>query len=469
MEKFLSVISVLALCSCAVGPDFKKPEYAKAPAEFEDVQSDFNGEIKDISKWWEFFKDPLLTKLINLSLEHNFDVRTAKASLEAAYATLGVSQSGLFPTLDSKASVTEGGTGKTPTAPSYSAGLSAEWEIDVFGGTRRGIESSYASYEFSKADLQAVRIKIAAEVADKYYLYRAKVQTLKITRENLESQQKTYEITKRRLKFEGDLAVARAAAQVGSTSSQIPTLEYEVASARYALELLVGLPLGALKSELEEYAELPDFERAIPVSVPAKLLHRRPDIIAAEYSLKAANAKIGQAQADFYPKFSISGNLSYTAPDTVNVFQNPYGSWSVGPTAKWNLFNAGKTYYNVKYQEALTRKAGVDWDKIALTAIKETQDYIVALSKERQRVKFLKESADMNIKAYEISLKLYKGGEIEFIDLLDVQRTMLTTQQSLVNSQRLVLSDIIMLYKSLGGGWSFDSQKDAAKQEKSAM
>lgn len=456
MNKFSNIFLVLslALCSCAVGPDFEKPSDESMPAGFEDEQGEFKGQVGDISKWWEFFGDPLLTELVEKSLVHNFDVRSAVASLDAAYATLGVSQSGLFPTIDANASMSEQGTGKGATAPMYSAGLSAEWEIDVFGATRRGIESSLASYEYSKADLQAVRIKIAAEVADKYYLYRSKIQNLKITRQNLETQIKTYEITKKRVGFEGDLEVARAAAQVASTKAQIPTLEAEAMQARYALELLVGLPLGSLKDRLSEYRELPAFERAIPVSVPAELLQRRPDIIAAEYALKAANAKIGQAKADYYPKFYISGNISYSAPDTVNVFQNPYGSWNVGPTAKWNLFNAGKTYYNVRYQEALTRKAGVDWDSVVATAIKETQDYMAALSKERQRVESLLKAVEMNNRAYEISFKLYTAGEIEFMDLLDVQRTLLSSEQTLVESRRLVLSNIIYLYKSLGGGWN---------------
>lgn len=454
-KNFCALALTAALCSCAVGPDFKKPEAESMPEAFE-LESKAES-VGEISKWWEFFNDPLLTKLIEQSLVYNFDVRTAEASLEAAYATLGVSQSGLFPTIDANASMSESGSGKTPTAPSYSAGLSAEWEIDVFGGTRRGIESSSASYRYSKADLQAVRVKIAAEVADKYYLYRSKVQNLKITKKNLDIQLKTYEITKKRIGFEGDLEVARAAAQVESTRSQIPTLETEAMQARYALELLVGLPMGALKEELSEFKELPEFEKSVPVGVPAELLRRRPDVIAAEYALMAANAKIGQAKADYYPKFYISGNISYTAPDTVNVFQNPYGSWSVGPTARWNIFNAGKTYYNVRYQEALTKQAGVDWDKTVATAIKETQDYIVALSRERERVSYLMENVNMNQKAYEISFKLYKAGEIEFIDLLDVQRTLLTAEQTLLESRRLVLSNIIYLYKSLGGGWDLEA------------
>lgn len=455
-------ISLLILSACAVGPDFKKPVDKSMPASFEDVDDSMKADVGDISKWWTFFNDPILTDIIEKSLKSNYDVRKAKASLEAAYATLGISESGFFPSLNFSASALEKGASTTATAPIYSSGLTAEWEIDVFGGTRRSIESSLASYYYSKADLQAVRIKIASEVADKYYLYRSKIQTLKITRENLETQRKTYDITKRRVGFEGDLAVARAAAQVESTSSQLPTLESEALKARYALELLVGMPLGSLNETLSEYKELPEFEKIIPVSVPAELLQRRPDIIAAEYSLKAANAKIGQAKSDYFPKFYINGNISYTAPDTVNVFQNPYGSWSVGPTAKWNLFSAGKTYYNVEYQKALTSAAGVDWDKIVATAIKETQDYIVSLAKEKQRVKYLSENVKMNNKAYDISFKLYKAGEIEFIDLLDVQRTLLSAQQTLVESRRLVLSDIIMLYKSLGGGWARENAPDAA-------
>ena len=212
--------------------------------------------------------------------------------------------------------------------------------------------------------------------------------------------------------------------------------------------------VNALEKELSDVGPLPALEKYIPISVPAELLERRPDIIAAEYKLHAATAKIGNARADYYPKFSITGNISYEAPKIGNIVQNQYGSWSVGPNVSWNIFQAGKTVYNVKLQEALTREAGVNWEDAVLTAIKEVEDALVSAEKERARIEHLNRMVENYRKAFELSRELYTQGEIEFIDLLEAQRSMLSSAQNQVLSRKDFIGYIIMLDTSLGGGWT---------------
>ena len=269
----------------------------------------------------------------------------------------------------------------------------------------------------------------------------------------------TCQITQQRRNngFVSELDVVRAQAQVESTMSEIPTLESTLKTAQNALELLLAVKSGSLKDELEGTpAKLPDLENYIPYGVPAELLERRPDIIAAEYDFRQAMAQIGVAQADLLPKFSITGSISYQAPDIGNMFQNQYGTWSVGPNISWNIFNAGKTLFNIERQKTAAKEYEAKWKQTVLTAAKEVEDGIVSSQKSRQKIDILIELVRKNQKAFDISKKLYSEGELEFLDLLETQRSLLTSEQNLVNNRKNLISDFISLYKALGGGWSID-------------
>lgn len=462
----LALIAVLAagLSGCMVGPDFETPE-ADMPEKWSneadaksitDIGVPRKMTPEELATWWEIFDDPVLTSLIKRSFEGNLSIRIAAERIAQARATLGVTQSGFFPSVDVNAGMSENGHPIDVTSTSYRMGATAAWEIDVFGGVRRGIESAAADYNAAIANKAAARISVAAEVAQNYFTYRCVQHEILITRSNLETQKGTYRATLARQKsgFVSKLDTVRAAAQVDSTSAQLPVLERELKLTRHALEYLLGLKTGALEKELSDVGPLPALEKYIPISVPAELLERRPDIIAAEYKLHAATAKIGNARADYYPKFSITGNISYEAPKIGNIVQNQYGSWSVGPNVSWNIFQAGKTVYNVKLQEALTREAGVNWEDAVLTAIKEVEDALVSAEKERARIEHLNRMVENYRKAFELSRELYTQGEIEFIDLLEAQRSMLSSAQNQVLSRKDFIGYIIMLYKSLGGGWT---------------
>ncbi len=464
ISKIFIYLPLLAFTACMVGPDFEKPTYETSKKwNASEVASDIsnnnkNLSAKDLADWWKVFGDEDLTYLISEALKNNFDLETARARVEQARASLGITKSGFWPSLDVNASYRERATPLDATSVDrYGAGATAAWEIDIFGGIRRSIERSEADYKAALADSVATRIKVAADVAQAYFKYRAYQIDLRITRENMEAQKKTYDITKARKQngFVSQLDVVRASAEVSSTNSQLPQIEMHKRLALHALELLVGVENGALNERLEKEKPLPKLESFIPSGVPAELLERRPDVIMAEYKIHAATASIGEAKADLYPKFSITGTISFDSPKAGKVFNNPYGSWSVGPTASWNIFQAGRTISNIKLKEAVAKEAKISWKSTVFTAVKEVEDALISAAKERERIELINTLVSDNQRAFELSKKLYSAGEIEFLDLLVSQRALLNSQQNQVSSRMQFVNYVVALYKSLGGGWAF--------------
>ena len=461
-SKILSFLPMVVLSGCMVGPDFEKPEY-QYNKQFSQLQS---AEVlkqnqqkltkENLVDWWKLFGDDNLTWLIEEALRSNFDLETARARVEQAKAALSIKKSGLWPSADLNASANVGARPlDTHLSDNYGVGAGVSWEIDIFGGIRRSIEVSEADYKAALADSVAIRVKIVADVAQAYFQYRAYQIELRITRDNLKTQRKTYDITKQRKAngFVSQLDVVRAAAEVASTNSQLPQIEMNMKLALNALELLVGVPSGSLKDRLANETPLPKLESFIPVGVPAQLIERRPDIIMAEHKIHSAVASVGEAKAEFYPKFSITGTISYDTPQIGNMFSNQYGSWAVGPKASWNIFQAGKTVANVKLKEAVVKEAKISWQAKVFTAIKEVEDSLVSASKERERIELINTLVSDNQKAFELSKTLYSAGEIEFLDLLVAQRALLNSQQSQVASRVKFVNNIVSLYKALGGGY----------------
>ena len=472
LAKTLPLALTVCLSACLVGPDFEKPKYGLADGWKSAADAQFLNdnklrlEQKDLAQWWKLFGDDDLVWLIDQAVKENFSLEIARARVEQAAAMLAVKKSGLWPSLDANASFREKAHPvNAKAAESYGIGATAAWEIDVFGGVRRSIESADADYRAALADSVAVKVKVAAEVAQAYFRYRAAQLELRITRDNLKTQTKTYQITKQRKAngFVSQLDVVRASAEVASTNAQIPQIEANEKLALHALELLAGLPAGSLRQRLNAEKPLPKLESFAPSGVPAELLERRPDIIVAEHKIHAATAAIGEARAEYYPKFSITGTISYDAPKIGSVVSNHYGSWSVGPTATWNIFQAGKTMASVKLKEAVAKEAKISWQSTVFTAVKEVEDALVSAGKERERIGLINALVVDNQKAFELSQKLYSAGEIEFLDLLVSQRALLASQQSQVNSRMQFVNHIVALYKALGGGWNPETESSGVQ------
>jgi multidrug efflux system outer membrane protein len=471
----LVALSLALLAGCAVGPDYHKP-VTKVPSAWDgqNVQtkaqpSKATNQPVKLVEWWKSFKDPTLTALVEIAIHNNLDVRTAEARIREARAALGVAGAPLWPGLNSSAiyqrsqsssaTVTSGGTAISTAGglrELFQVGLDSSWELDIFGGTRRNIEAAGADLQAAMEDRRDVLVTMVGEVGNNYLNLRGYQQQIAIAQKNLTAQKHNAEITRKRFEagYVGALDVANANAQVATTAAQIPTLEASARAAIYSLGVLLGKEPAALEKDLAKAGPIPPQPIKIPVGLPSELLQRRPDIRRAEAQLHAATARIGVATADLFPKFSLTGSFGFSSNDLTklgNLASSKF--WSVGPTITWPIFAGGQIMYNIKVQDALTEQALLTYRKAILTAMQEVNTALVNYAKEQDRRKALAVAVVNNRKAVDLAMKLYVAGKTDFLNVLTAQLNLYNTENSLVQSTSTVDTDLIALYKAMGGGW----------------
>jgi len=416
----------------------------------------------DIATWWSTFNDATLESLVRRALESNFDLRIAASRVRQARLARRVAASGLYPAVDASGSYRRTGTGRGANRSAdgverdlYQAGLDASWEIDIFGGTRRGVEASEADYRAAVEDRRDVQVTLASEVALNYLDYRSLQRELTISRDNLVTQQQSLDVTRRRLKagFESGLDVANAEATVAGTESQIPLQEAALRQVLYTLSVLLGQEPGALLEELSAEAPIPSAPPEVPVGLPSDLLRRRPDIRRAEAQLHAATARVGVAVADLYPRFSLNGGLGAAGGDIHSITNHNFFTWSIGPSFRWPLFAGGRLRANVAIQNEAQEQALLNYRATILQALQEVEGALVAFVAEQQHRRSLVTAVEASRRAVDLSQRLYSQGEIEFVTVLVAQRGLYSSEDALVQSDRNVAQNLVSLYKALGGGW----------------
>jgi NodT family efflux transporter outer membrane factor (OMF) lipoprotein len=337
----------------------------------------------------------------------------------------------------------------------YSAGLDAAWELDIFGGQRRDIEASEALVRASVEDLRDVWVTLTAEIALNYISLRGFQQEIVILERNLETQQKTADLTRKRFNggFVGALDVANAEVQVTNTSAQLPLLELSVQQTIHNLGILLGTYPAALAEELSTGADIPSSPAQIAVGIPSDLLRRRPDIRSVEAQVHAATALIGVAEADLFPRFALTGSLGFQSQKADALFNWNNRIWSVGPTAGWNIFDAGRTRANIEAQKAVEEQVLLAYQQTVLTALQEAEDALIALTKEQEHRDALQKSVEASRRSVNLATQLYTEGETDFLNVLTAQRSLFSSEDALVNSNRTVSTNLVALYKAMGGGW----------------
>jgi NodT family efflux transporter outer membrane factor (OMF) lipoprotein len=341
---------------------------------------------------------------------------------------------------------------------SYSTGLDASWEIDVFGSVRRGAEAATRDIEAAIEDRRNVMIILTSDVARNYVAYRGFQKQLAVAADNIVAQRESLAVTRRQfeagLKNATELDVARAQSLVSSTEAQVPALEQGLRQTAHALAFLLGENPEALAEELGPTKPIPDAEiPVVPVGLPSDLLRRRPDIRRAERQLAAATARIGVATADLFPKFSLTGSLGLTSNRFSNVANYNSHFWSIGPSVSWPILDWGRIRSNINLQNALQEQAFLNYQSVVLLSLEEVEDAIVAYSREQVRRKSLAESVDANKRAVTLANQRYSAGLTDFLSVLDAQRSLYAAQDQLVQSDQTVSQDLVALYKALGGGW----------------
>jgi multidrug efflux system outer membrane protein len=456
---------VLLLTSgCAVGPDFQRPRvsvpagWAGPTAEKPPLPAASGNQ--GLSDWWTVFQDPILASLIERAAASNLDLKLAEARIREARAAKSVAAGGLGPTLGASGayqrSRSSAGNGTSDAVgDQYQAGFDAGWEIDIFGGQRRNLEAADADLQAAVETLRDVLVSLTAEVASNYINLRAFQQQIVITQKNLTAQKHSAKLTRQR--FEGGfvsfLDVANAEAQSATTAAQIPLLESSAQQAIYSLSVLLGAPPAALAAELSPVKTIPGAPPEVPAGVPSALLRRRPDIRRAEAQIHAATARIGGAAAELFPKFTIAGSAGFQSDNFSSWFDWTNRFWSFGPSLRWRLFETGRIRAGVELQKALQEQEVIIYQQTVLSALQEVENALIASAKEQAHREALAAAVAANRKAVSLAETLYTEGQTDFLSVLQAQGALYATEDALVQSNRTVSTNLVALYKALGGGW----------------
>lgn len=446
-----------------MGPEYLPPEISppdKWNAVLKDGLSSESAEPQALASWWATLEDPTLTHLIERAIQGNIDLKEARARVREARARRGIFEADRFPTIDASGSGSYSrsseDTGSGETRELYAVGFDAGWEIDLFGGIRRSVEAAQADLEASQDDLRDVLVSLLAEVALNYVEVRTLQERLAVAEANLEAQAETYQLTV--FRFEAGLTTAldteQASYNVENTRSTIPELRSSLEKAKNRIAVLLGMHPGGVHLELSERKPIPVTPLEVAVGVPADVLRRRPDVRRAERELAAQTAQVGVATAELYPRFSLLGSIGLEALSFGKLFSAGSRTYSIGPTFTWNIFDAGAIRRNIKVQNALQEQALIQYEGTILVALEDVENALVAYAEEQLRRQSLLKATQAAQRAVDLALNQYSSGSIDFRDVLDAQRSLLSFQDQLANSEGTVTANLIRLYKALGGGWT---------------
>jgi len=464
LQMIASLLAAFLLAGCAtVGPDYVSPEIPVPEqwrSELKEGLTQVSMDSMMMTGWWTTLKDPALTSLIQRAVTGNLDLKEARSRVREARARRGISEAEQFPTLDVKGSAVSSysgeDTGNGDRRDLYAAGFDANWELDVFGGIRRSIEAAQADLETSREDYCDVMVSLMAEVALNYVEVRTYQTRLDVTEKNLETQAETHELTV--FRFEAGLASAldmeQAKYNLENTRSKIPTLRISLERAENRLAVLLGIHPGALHEDLYVKKSIPVTDLEIAVGVPAEVLRRRPDIRRAERELAAQTARVGVATAELYPKFSLSGSIGLEALSFGDLFSTGNRTDRIGPSFSWNIFDAGTIRKNIEVQNALQEQVLIQYEAAVLNALEDVENALVAYAQDQYRRQSLTRATQAAERAVDLALKQYSSGIIDFQDILEAQRSLLSFQDQLAETDGTVTSNLISLYKALGGGWT---------------
>ena len=469
----LAVLANLAVAGCmAVGPDYGPPATV-VPQGWQRLEPESRPAIEaaaagDLSEWWLHLEDPLLSRLVAEALQASPELRTAQARLREARARRVTAAAGLYPSVggsaEARRSRSSETTGSGDTRELYVAGFDASWELDVFGGVRRGIEAADADLASAAADLDDTRVTLAAEVATTYVEVRAQQALLRIARDNLASQSETLQLTEWRaqagLASEQDVEQARTNRE--RTRALLPSLETSLAEAEHRLDVLLGAAPGTLHARLAASDNLLQVPDGLAVGIPADMLRRRPDGRAAERRLAAETARVGVAEAARYPSFTLSGSVGVEAlsagalDDGGATFSSLFGSITVP------IFEAGRLRAQVEIQDAVREQAQVAYEQAVLVALQDVENALVALTRNQVRDEALTSAVESARVASRLAQQRYRAGLIDFQSVLETDRTVLAVEESLARTRADGVLALVSLYKSLGGGWSPSTSDGAA-------
>jgi multidrug efflux system outer membrane protein len=481
LPRLTVLLAALITGGCVtVGPDYKRPDLPESGSWNSEMAGGLEAKTPatgSLASWWAGLRDPLLTSLIERAVADNNDLKEARAKVREARARRGIAGAGQFPALDATGSGTRRRgseeTGSGETRDLYSTGFDASWELDIFGGVRRSVEAAEADLQAENEGLRDVLVSLLSEVALNYVEVRTYQARLAVAEENLKAQEETCQLTQARYQagLSDELAVHQARYNLENTLSQIPNLRTGLEGAKNRLAVLVGIPPGDVHRELAVAGPVPVAPLSVAVGVPADSMRRRPDVRRAERELAAQTARIGVATSDLYPKFTLSGSIGLEALSVDNLFLSGSRTFGFGPRITWSIFDSGAIRGNIEIQSAIQEQALIRYESTLLKALEEVENALVAYAEEQRRRDALTEATGAARHAADLANDKYMAGLIDFGDVLDAQRSLLSFQDQLARSEGTVTSDLIAIYKALGGGWeslapdNSDSHFDKGKRD----
>ncbi len=461
-KSLLSLALMTALTGCSLIPDYQRPDAPVAGdwPQGEAYQQSAAQASEQTLGWREFFRDPALQQLIEVALENNRDLRVAALNVDAYRALYRIQRADLLPAVSADGAGTRSRTpgdlsmsGEPAISSQYSATFGVSWELDLFGRLRSLRDQALEQYFASEAAQRSTQISLIASVANAWLTLQADQALLQVTRDTLKTYEESLGLTQR--SFDVGVASALELRQARSAvdSARVSIEQYTrlVAQDRNALTLLLGqsLPAGLPSGEGLERTQL----ATLPVGLPSDLLQQRPDILQAEYQLRAVNASIGAARAAFFPRISLTGAAGTASRELSGLFDGGSGYWSFSPSISVPIFNAGQLRANLDYAEISRNIQVAQYEKAIQTAFREVVDGLAAQATYTRQVQAQRDLLATSEDYYNLAERRYRTGVDSYLTVLDAQRQLFSVQQQLISDRLAQMTSEVNLFKALGGGW----------------
>ena len=454
--------AALVLAGCTVGPEYAPPKMEMPQtwhSPLEDGLGPGPADAQTLASWWTTLDDPVLSGLIERAVAGNLDVRTALSRIRQARAQRKIVAGGRLPSVNGSASATSSRTdtsaGFDTHGEAYSANLSAAWNLDLFGGVRRALEAATDDLGASQEDYYNALVALTAETALNYVEVRTYQARLAAAEASLQIQQESCALTQWRSEagLDDELAVYQAQYNLESTRAQIPTLRTGVQEAMNRMAVLLGQQPGELQQLLEKPQPIPVPPAEVAVGVPAEVLRRRPDVRRAERDLAAQTARVGVATADLYPRLTLNGSIGIETASLRNPSSSRTWTTSGGPGISWAVFDP-TIRPNIDVQSELQEQALIQYKAAILSSLEQVENAIIAYGQEQQRRDNLRRATAAAQAAAELARNKYQAGLTDFATVLDAERSLVSLQDQLHQSDGTVTANVIRLYQALGGGWT---------------
>jgi NodT family efflux transporter outer membrane factor (OMF) lipoprotein len=472
--RFAGVLSLLAATGCPISPKYVRPEVPLNASWSGQGDQRLAAQTPVDAAWWRSFNDPVLDRLIEIAYQQNLPLQVAGLRILEARAQLGIAIGQQLPSNPGPiGSVQLNGlnehnakTGDLDLiAGRYQVGFDALWEVDFWGKYRRGTRAAKAGFLASVADYDEALVALTAEVARTYAIIRTSQVLIQLARENVAVQEDGQHIADSRFRngATSELDVAQATNLLESTRASIPELQVGLTQAENALCTLLGRAPGCAEPLLAGATVIPTVPAHVPIGVPAEMLRRRPDIRAAEFRAVAQCDRIGVAKADLFPKLTLFGSVgtltvnSSGAPAGVSSLLNLFNPgtliYQIGLSLFWPILSYPQIINNVRVQDARLQQLLVDYQSTVLKAAQEVEDGIAGFLREQEAAVFAQNAVTAAQTSVKLALVQYREGATDYQRVLDAQRALLESQNNLARIRSAVATNLIALYKALGGGW----------------